>query len=184
MGTTSILLMIANAVSPQISFARRALFGARAFVSAVFVLSGCGIIKEKPPAEVDSVSAVSQPMSSEKAKAVLGEVGSNFVYGPGLGDATVNLGAVIVFPPYLVYLLGNTVLSLSGYQPVTVSSVLPDDAGKAWSNGYDTVVSGPGRFVAATAGREYRSQEVADERLRTILAQEEPSQDRAQMKGN
>ena len=147
-------------------------------------VSGCGVIKEKPKPEIDPMSAAAQPMSSDKAKAVLGEVGSNFVYGPGLGDAAVNLGAVIVFPPFLVYLLGNTALSLSGYQPVTVSSLLPEDTGKAWSNGYDTVVSGPGRFVASTAGREYRSQEVADERMRTLLAKEEPHQDRAQMKGN
>lgn len=146
--------------------------------------TGCGVIKEKPKSQVDEMSAVSQPMSSEKAKAVLGEVGSNFVYGPGLGDAAVNLGAVIVFPPFLVYLLGNTALSLSGYQPVTVSSLLPEDAGKAWSNGYDTVVSGPGRVAAAAAGREYRSQEVADERLRNVLAEESPPADRAQMKGN
>jgi hypothetical protein len=147
------------------------------------VVTGCGMIKEKPTSQVDEMSAVGKPMSSEQAKAVLGEVGSNFAYGPGLGDAAVNLGAVIVFPPYILYLLGNTALSLSGYEPVTVSSILPEEEGKAWSNGYDTVVSGPGRVVAAAAGREYRSREVADERLRDLLADDEQRQDRAQMKG-
>jgi hypothetical protein len=93
------------------------------------------------------------------------------------------LGAVIVFPPYILYLLGNTALSLSGYEPVTVSSMLPEEQGKAWSKGYDTVVSGPGRIVAATAGREYRSREVGDERLRAILADGDPQRDKAQMKG-
>jgi hypothetical protein len=100
-----------------------------------------------------------------------------------LGDAAVNLGAVIVFPPYLIYLIGNTALSLSGYEPVTVSSLLPEEEGKAWSNGYDRVVSGPGRVVAATAGREYRSREVGDERLRVLLAEGDSQQARAQMKG-
>jgi hypothetical protein len=155
-----------------------------AFFSALLLsLVGCGVVKEKPKSEVDELSAVSKPMSSEQAKEVLGEVGSNFAYGPGLGDAAVNLGAVIVFPPYILYLLGNTALSLSGYEPVTVSSLLPEEQGKAWSNGYDTVVSGPGRVVAAAAEREYRSQEVGNERLRVVLAKGDPAQDKAQMKG-
>jgi hypothetical protein len=149
----------------------------------VSIVSACGVIKEKPKAQVDEMSAVGKPMSPEQAKGVLGEVGSNFAYGPGIGDAAVNLGAVIVFPPYILYLLGNTALSLTGYEPVTVSSLLPEEEGKAWSNGYDTVVSGPGRFVAAAAGREYRSREVGDERLRVLLAEGDPQQSRAQMKG-
>lgn len=146
-------------------------------------ISACGVVKEKPKSQVDEMSAVGKPMSNDQAKAVLGEVGSNFAYGPGLGDAAVNLGAVIVFPPYILYLLGNTALSLSGYEPVTVSSLLPEEQGKAWSNGYDTVVSGPGRVVAASAGREYRSREVGDERLRVLLADGDPPQAKAQMKG-
>lgn len=147
-------------------------------------ISACGVVKEKPKSQVDEMSAVGKPMSNDQAKAVLGEVGGNFAYGPGLGDAAVNLGAVIVFPPYILYLLGNTALSLSGYEPVTVSSLLPEEQGKAWSNGYDTVVSGPGRVVAATAGREYRSREVGDERLRVLLADGDQQQAKAQMKGN
>ena len=154
------------------------------FLGAVTTLvMGCGVIKEKPKSQVDEMSAVGKPMSNDQAKAVLGEVGSNFAYGPGLGDAAVNLGAVIVFPPYILYLLGNTALSLSGYEPVTVSSMLPEEQGKAWSNGYDTVVSGPGRVVAATAGREYRSRDVGDERLRVLLAEGDADQAKAQMKG-
>ena len=149
----------------------------------VSLVSACGVIKEKPKSQVDEMSAVGKPMSPEQAKGVLGEVGSNFAYGPGIGDAAVNLGAVVVFPPYILYLLGNTALSLTGYEPVTVSSLLPEEEGKAWSNGYDTVVSGPGRFVAAAAGREYRSREVGDERLRALLAEGDPQQSRAQMKG-
>jgi hypothetical protein len=144
---------------------------------------GCGVVKEKPKSQVDEISAVGKPMTNEQAKAVLGEVGSNFAYGPGLGDAAVNLGAVVLFPPYIIYLLGNTALSLTGYEPVTVSSLLPEEQGKAWSNGYDTVVSGPGRVVAATAGREYRSREVGDERLRVLLDEGDSDQAKAQMKG-
>ena len=186
-------LMVLRPLSPQSSlsrFHRRTSSCGRSvsvycssWIALSLSLVGCGVIKEKPKAQHDELSAVSQPMSSKQAKQVLGEVGGNFAYGPGLGDAAVNLGAVVVFPPYILYLLGNTALSLTGYEPVTVSSLLPEEQGKAWSNGYDTVVSGPGRVVAAAAGREYRSREVGEERLREVLAKGDSTQDRAHMKG-
>lgn len=186
-GFDRVLVMIETYVSLHLQKIITVLGRVSSFVAVVSVTTmgaGCGVIKEKPQSQVDEMSAVTQPMSSEKAKAVLGEVGSNFVYGPGLGDSAVNLGAVIVFPPYILYLLGNTALSLSGYQPVTISTLLPEEQGKAWSNGYDTVVSGPGRVVAAAAGREYRTRDVGDERLRQVLVKDEPSQVKAQMKDN
>jgi len=148
-------------------------------------VTGCGIIKKKPEDQPDEFAAVGKGMTDEQAKAVLGEVGSNFAYGPGLGDTAVNVGAVILFPPYILYILGNTALSLTGYEPVTVSSMLPEEQGRAWSNGYDTLVSGPGRMVAAVAGREYRSRDVAREKLKAALEtkpEEAPDTARAQMK--
>lgn len=147
-----------------------------AFLLAVALVgvSGCGVIKKKPEDQPDEFSAVGKEMTPEQAKAVLGTVGGNFAYGPGLGDTAVNVGAVIIFPPYLIYILGNTALSLSGYEPVTVSSMLPEEQGRAWSNGYDTLVSGPGRMVAAMAGREYRSRDVAREKLRAALETKAP----------
>lgn len=132
-------------------------------------LAGCGIIRERPESKPSSMDIVGKPMPPEKAKEVLSEIGQNFAYGPGLGDAALNVGTAVVFPPYAIYLLGNALLSLGGYEPVTVASLLPEEDGKAWSRTYDSVVSGPGKVVAAMAGREYRSQEVADERMRTIL---------------
>lgn len=146
-------------------------------------LVGCGVIKKKPEESTDEFSVVGKPMPPEKAKAVLNEVGSNFAYGPGLGSTAVNIGTAVVFPPYIIYLVGNTALSLTGYEPVTISSMLPEDEGTAWSDGYDYVVSGPGKMVAAVAGREYRSREVADDRLKTLLKEDTPEDARAQMKG-
>lgn len=144
--------------------------------------SACGVIKEKPKDQPSDFAFAGKEMSPEQANAVLGEVGSNFAYGPGLGDTAVSIGTAVIFPPYIIYLLGNTALSLSGYEPVTVSSMLPEEEGRAWSNGYDTLVSGPGRMVAAVAGHEYRSREVAQEKLRMALAPEKPDTARAQMK--
>jgi hypothetical protein len=132
-------------------------------------LAACGVIRERPESKPSSMDIVGKPMPPETAKEVLSEIGQNFAYGPGLGDAALNVGTAVVFPPYAIYLLGNALLSLSGYEPVTVASLLPEEDGKAWSRTYDSVVSGPGKVVAAMAGREYRSQEVADERMREIL---------------
>jgi hypothetical protein len=130
---------------------------------------GCGVIKERPESEPSTLSVVGKPMSNEQAKEALSEIGGNFAYGPGLGNAAVQVGTVVVFPPYALYLLGNAVLSLSGYEPVTVASILPEKQGKAWSRTYDSAVSGPGKVVAAMAGHEYRSREVGDEKMRALL---------------
>lgn len=132
---------------------------------------GCGVIKKKEPDSAPSgVDMVGKPMPPDKAKEVLSTAGSNFAYGPGLGDAAVTVGTVVVFPPYALYLLGNAVLSLSGYEPVTVSSMLPEEQGKAWSNTYDSMVSGPGKVVAAMAGHEYRSREVGDAKMKAVMS--------------
>lgn len=137
----------------------------------VAVGSGCGVIKKKQPdSEVSGIDLVGKPIPPDKAKQVLSEAGGNFAYGPGLGDAAVTVGTVVVFPPYALYLLGNAVLSLSGYEPVTVSSMLPEKQGKAWSNTYDSLVSGPGKVVAAVSGHEYRSREVGDAKMKAVIS--------------
>ncbi len=139
-------------------------------LSVALVVIGCGVIRKRPEDNPSGLDVVGKPMTSQQAKQVLGTLGGNFAYGAGLGDAALSVGAVVLFPPYALYLLGNAALSVSGYQPVTVSSLLPEEDGKQWSETYDKVVSGPGRVVAAMTGHEYRSQEVADERLRAVLA--------------
>lgn len=148
-------------VSDRAHFTLTALLG--------MTLMGCGVIKERPESEPTSFAVVGKPMSNEQAKEAISEIGGNFAYGPGLGDAAVQVGTVVVFPPYALYLLGNAVLSLSGYEPVTVASLLPEEQGKSWSRTYDSAVSGPGKVVAAMAGHEYRSREVGDEKMRALL---------------
>jgi hypothetical protein len=146
----------------------------RSVLHALLIITACtscGVIKKKEPdAAPSGVEMVGKPMPPEKAKEVLSEAGSNFAYGPGLGDAAVTVGTVVVFPPYALYLLGNAVLSLSGYEPVTVSSMLPEEQGKAWSSTYDSMVSGPGKVVAAMAGHEYRSREVGDAKMKAVMS--------------
>lgn len=146
------------------------------------ILTGCGVIKERPKDKPSGVDVVGKPMSSDQAKEVLSTVGGNFAYGSGLGDAALNVGTAVVFPPYALYLVGNAVLSLSGYEPVTISSLLPEEDGKKWSSTYDSLVSGPGKVVAAMAGHEYRSQEVADQRLSAVFKDINKETDQASLK--
>ena len=138
---------------------------------STLLLTGCGVIKEKPPAQVDELDLVGKEIPPEQAQEILGEVGDSFVYGPSLGETITNVGVAILFPPYALYLVGNAILSVSGYEPVTVSSLLPEEEGKKWGDTVDTVMSGPGRMVAAMAGREARSREVTEEKMRQILTQ-------------
>lgn len=145
-------------------------FMVRSLFSGILILSACGVIKKKAEPDADTMALVGKPIPPEKAKEVLSEVGSNFAYGSGLGDTALTVGTVVIFPPYALYLLGNAVLSFSGYEPVTVSSLLPDKEGKEWSSMYDSVVSVPGKVVAAAAGREFRSPAVARARMKTLVA--------------
>jgi hypothetical protein len=153
-----------------LGFITAQLFQLVALTTLLCGFAACGVIKKKPASSTDGLVFQSKDIPPEKANEILNEVGGNFAYGPGLGDAAVNIGTVVVFPPYAAYLIGNAVLSLSGYEPVTVSSLLPEKDGEQWSDTYDTVVSVPGRFVAAMAGHEYRTREVGDERMRTVLS--------------
>lgn len=140
------------------------------------LLTGCGVIKKKPENEPTGLDVVSKPIPPEQAKEILSEIGGNYAYGPGLGDTAVNVGTVVVFPPYAVYLLGNAILSISGYEPVTLSSILPEEDGKQWSETYDELVSGPGKMVAAMAGREYRSREVGKVKMQELMKRVEEEQ--------
>jgi hypothetical protein len=132
--------------------------------------SGCGVIRKRPEDKPSQLALVGKEMSNQEAKQVLSELGRNFAYGPGLGDAALNIGVAVAFPPYALYLLGNAVLSVSGYEPVTVSAMLPEEQGKRWSDGYDSIVSGPGKVVAALAGDEYRSREVGEQKMAAVIS--------------
>ncbi len=146
------------------------MLAATSCISLVLAAIGCGVIRKRPEDKPTGLDVVGKPMTNEQAKEVLSTVGGNFAYGSGLGDAALSVGTAVLFPPYALYLLGNAALSVSGYEPVTISSLLPEEDGKQWSATYDKVVSGPGRVVAAVAGHEYRSQDVAEERLRAVFA--------------
>ncbi len=142
-------------------------------------LGGCGILQKQKPNSEDAelkkfaVQASEKPLPPEKTKEVLSEVGANWWYGQGLGETALNVGTVIVFPPYALVLIGNAALSLSGFEPVSISDALPEKGREAWRTVYNGVTEAPGRVTAAIANEEFRSKETAGERLKEVVASAE-----------
>ncbi len=130
----------------------------------------CGCVPvSKKEASPDVSEIVAKPLSPEKSQEMLETVGENWLYGEGFGSTAITAGAIVVFPPYALWVLGNAALSLSGYEQIKLSDALPKESGDAWDGAYTTVASGPGRLAAAIAGREYRSTDVSKERLEEFI---------------
>ena len=126
------------------------------------VLSGCylNIAADSPDGR-----------SLRQTNEMLSESGSNWLYGPGVGETALNVGIVATFPPYAALLLGNAALSLSGYETIGVGSVLNEETEADWDEAFDTFVSGPGRVSAVLAGKSYRTREEVQERSKALLEQ-------------
>jgi hypothetical protein len=128
------------------------------------IFSGCSsklatdAFKKK---EVDRgiMHTVNNPVSDDEAKDMLVTGSKNWALGNGLGDTALKVGTSIVFPPYLIYLLGNGAIEMAGYHGVYVTDALPDNAREGWNGMYDSVTSLPGRALATASGSEYRTKE-------------------------
>lgn len=138
-------------------------------------LCGCSLLRERPADEPTVLSSPTHPMSPEKAQEVMESAASNWFFGQGVGETVLNAGAVMAFPPYLAVVLGNAALSLSGYEPITVSGLLPEEQGEVWSDTYDSVAASPGRLSAAVAGKEFRTKDVIKDDMKKLLESETPS---------
>lgn len=143
---------------------------------AASVLVGCSLIKERDPEDPDLIEAAKKPIPPEKAEKIIDSAAGNWFYGEGVGSTAITAGTVVAFPPYLIVVIGNAALSLSGYQPITVSGMLPEKAGKEWANAYDSVASGPGRLTAAVSGKEFRTDEVIKDDMKRLLKENPPEQ--------
>lgn len=104
--------------------------------------------------------ASKKPPEEGEIEGELGEAAKDFAYGPGLGRASLNVATVILFPPYAIYLVGNALLSLGGYEQLHVTDALPDKGRDAVLTVYDGVTSVPGRLTAGIANEEFREAKV------------------------
>jgi hypothetical protein len=106
------------------------------------------------------------PPSPKESRELLAEMGADFAYGSGVGETALHAGAVVMFPPYALVLIGNSVAYLSGHEPIGVSDFLPKGSASAWSTFYSELVSVPGRVAAGLAQEENRSPEVVERRMK------------------
>ena len=134
---------------------------------------GCVPTKKANPdsatVPVGSILTPQKPLSPEKTEALVSQVGENWVFGQGVGETALNVGTAVVFPPYIVYLLGNAALGLSGHEELRPSELLPDEPKEAWQSIYGAVTESPGRVAAAAAGREFRTKEVIKTDFKELL---------------
>lgn len=137
------------------------------FFYLVLLLATCSACTPLKSSAIDPLEAAKTPLKPEQAAEVLGTYGGNVAYGTGLGDGAAKIASVAVFPPFGLVLLGNAVLSLSGYEPITISRIMPDSVSEA----YDSVVAVPGRVTAALAGKEFRRQEIGEQKIKKIFDQ-------------
>lgn len=135
---------------------------------STIILGACGSLRPLEPSEDPSAMA-RQPLTPEESEELLREAGDNWLYGHGMGATALNIGTVVAFPPYALYLLGKGAMSLAGYEPLEFSDALPDEAEETWNEAYDSVVSVPGRAAAFAAGRDFIDRETAKERLEKYL---------------
>jgi len=140
-------------------------------LSCLFCLSctSCSLFTPKEP-NSDLSQFAAEPLTPEQSRDVLETAGGNWFFGQGFGDTLINIGGVVVFPPYAAVLLGNAALSLAGYEPLEFSQALPDGAREGWRETYGTVASGPGRLTSVIAGREYRTEEIKQDEYDEVLS--------------
>ena len=93
--------------------------------------------------------------SPEELKAELNNYGRRWLYGHGMGQTITNVGGIVIFPPYAIYLVGNAIVSLAGYEPLHVTELLPEKACLGYNSFYDNVTAIPGRISAEIAGEEF-----------------------------
>ena len=153
------------------------------FLSSLMLLAlstpplGCALLEKRQAPEPDLQSIAQHPLSPEQTEDLLKDVGGNWLYGAGLGESAVSAGTIFLFPPYALYLLGNAMLSLNGYEEIRVTNALPGEGREAWDTVYQGVTALPGKVAAGVAGEEYRTPEVAKERLdKYIHPEAEPAE--------
>ena len=117
----------------------------------------------EPPSIPDLMSGEEKPPTTEEAQEQVSEAGSRWAYGHGFGRTVSNIGAIVVFPPYALYLVGNAGAQLAGKEPIYVTDYFPKPARSGWFTVYDGITSLPGRLTALVAGREFVQDGFGDE---------------------
>lgn len=144
-----------------------------AVMFSVLSFSGCATLdksKSEQSALPDVQYVLENPMGPDQSKAVIKEVGSNWLYGQGIGETALNAGAIFAFPPYGLLVLGNLALNGMGYESVGFTNLLPEEARNDYLKVYDGVTSVPGQITSKIAGKEFVTKEKALENIKKQLS--------------
>jgi hypothetical protein len=107
------------------------------------------------PNIMDLATGNAEPPDPNEMKLLLKQETKRWFYGRGLGRTAANIGTIVFFPPYAIYLLGNAGMELAGYDPLYITNILPQEPREVVNSIYDDVTSVPGRVNAAIAGYEF-----------------------------
>lgn len=121
---------------------------------------------------ISSPKTVMSPATSEQLELtgdLLQSASGNWLYGPGLGQTMMNMGAVAIYPPYVAVVVSNLALDLAGYDTIGLGLLLQDDSEEKWDTAYDTFISGPGRVSSLMAGTPYRTRAEVEARSKELL---------------
>lgn len=110
-----------------------------------------------PPSIPDLANGRQQPPRVEELGSKLETAGANWLFGDGIGKTMLNVGAVVAFPPYAIYLVGNAGLAMFGQEPLYVTDLLPEAPREGYLTVYDAVTSVPGMVTSTIAGEEFRT---------------------------
>lgn len=140
---------------------------------AIFCLSltSCSYLL-KPKNSKVKISEVKLALSKATEKdyeEIVSVASDSLFYGEGLGEAAINVGATVAFPPYAIYLLGNTVLDLAGYEKVGVSTFLSNESKQKWKKAYSGVVGIPGSITAVVSSKEFVDRDATEDKIVKII---------------
>lgn len=139
-------------------------------------LFSCSVLKKKSDDnDVKLAKAMQEnPLTPEESKELMKDMAGNWFYGHGVGSSMLQVGTIVVFPPYALVAVGNAALNVMGYESIGVGTVLPEDGKKEWDSMYDSVTAGPGRLTSAIAGKEFVTRDIEGETLARYVKTEEP----------
>ena len=113
----------------------------------------------EPPSIAELAEKASSDDPQQAMQGGLNDFMYSWFYGQGLGESTVNVGTVVLFPPYALYLLLNAGLSLSGYERISPLSYVPGAPGDYARASWDAITSVPGRTTAFVADEPFQGED-------------------------
>lgn len=132
----------------------------------IFLLSACASKREsaapntyqfsEPPSISDLATGKVKPPTGEELQEGLANAGHNWFFGSGLGVTAANIGTVVVFPPYGLYLIGQAATRMAGYEPYTISDAIPEPIYQPVNVVYEGVTNAPGLMNSWVFGEQFK----------------------------